>query len=143
MIGTNTYLHFMGNAQEAFNFYKSVFGGEFKNIQHYESLDSGKKMSPEDRKKLIHITLQISDNISIMASDVLNSMEIPFNAGNNFHICIHTENEQEADRLFGALSTEGKIDMPLNKTFWGAYFGMCRDKFGIQWMINFDNQQSR
>ncbi|MGO8056010.1 VOC family protein, partial [Rhizobium leguminosarum] len=74
-------------------------------------------------------------------SDNLESMGHQIIAGDNFHICIHTESEKETDKLFKALSANGKIEMPLNKTFWGAYFGMCRDKFGIQWMVSYDQPQ--
>lgn len=134
------YLHFAGNAETAMNFYKSVFGGTFTSLQRYKDMEGHKKMNTEDLAKLIHIALQIPNGITLMATDVLTSMEIPFIEGNNFHICIQAENNEEVNTLFNKLAEKGKIEMPLNQTFWGAYFGMCRDQFGIQWMINCNNK---
>jgi len=141
MLKVNPYLHFMGKTEEAMNFYKSVFGGEFSIFQRYKDMAGGEKMSEGDQEKMIHISLPIGKGNVLMASDNLESMGHEVKTGDNFHICIHTENEKETDKLFKALSANGKIEMPLNKTFWGAYFGMCRDKFGIQWMISYDQPQ--
>ncbi len=141
MLNVNPYLHFMGKTEEAMNFYKSVFGGEFSIFQRYKDMAGGEKMSEEDQEKMIHISLPIGKGNVLMASDNLESMGHEIIAGDNFHICIHTESEKETDKLFKALSANGKIEMPLNKTFWGAYFGMCRDKFGIQWMLSYDQPQ--
>jgi len=141
MLNVNPYLHFMGKTEEAMNFYKSVFGGEFSIFQRYKDMAGGEKMSEDDQEKMIHISLPIGKGNVLMASDNLESMGHEIIMGDNFHICIHTESEKETDKLFKALSDKGKIEMPLNKTFWGAYFGMCRDKFGIQWMISFDQPQ--
>jgi len=141
MLNVNPYLHFMGKTEEAMNFYKSVFGGEFSIFQRYKDMAGGEKMSEEDQEKMIHISLPIGKGNVLMASDNLESMGHEIIKGDNFHICIHTENEKETDKLFKALSANGKIEMPLNKTFWGAYFGMCRDKFGIQWMLSYDQPQ--
>lgn len=136
MLSINTYLYFTGNAAAAMNYYKSVLGGHFTAQQRYKDMAGGHKMEDEDQEKIIHIALQVTANITIMATDLLPSMQMPFNAGNNFHICIQAENEAEADRLFAGLSEGGKIETPLNKTFWGAYFGTCRDQFDVPWMIN-------
>jgi PhnB protein len=141
MLNVNPYLHFMGKSEEAMNFYKSVFGGEFSIFQRYKDMAGGEKMSDEDQEKMIHISLPIGKGNVLMASDNLESMGHEITTGDNFHICIHTENEKETDKLFKALSANGKIEMPLNKTFWGAYFGMCRDKFGVQWMLRYDQPQ--
>ena len=141
MLNVNPYLHFMGNTEEAMNFYKSVFGGEFSIFQRYKDMAGGEKMSEEDQEKMIHVSLPFGKGNVLMASDNLESMGHQITAGDNFHICLHTESEKETDKLFKALSEKGKIEMPLNKTFWGAYFGMCRDKFGIQWMISYDQPQ--
>ena len=141
MLNINPYLHFMGNTEEAMNFYKSVFGGEFTIIQRFKDMAGGEKMSEEDQEKIIHISLPIGKGTILMATDSLESMGHELTQGNNFHLCLHTESEKETDKLFNALAANGKIEMPLNKTFWGAYFGMCRDKFGIQWMISFDQTQ--
>ena len=131
------YLHFAGNAEEVMLFYKSVLGGEFSILSRYGDIPGGDKIPPHEQQKLIHVSLKVSDSITIMATDVLDTMEQKLDAGNNFHIVIHTESEEETNQLFEKLSDEGDIEMPPNKTFWGSYFGMCRDKFGIQWMIEF------
>ncbi len=131
------YLHFKGNAEEAMNFYKSVFGGEFSGFQRYRDVPGGEKMAAHDRERMIHISLQISPSVTIMASDRMQAAEDELDQGNNYHICVHTESEAESNRFFDALSGGGHVEMPLNKTFWGAYFGMCKDKFGIRWMLNY------
>lgn len=139
----NPYLNFMGNTEDAMNFYKSVFGGEFTLFHRYGDVPGGEKMSAQDQKKIIHISLAINKSMTIMATDTLESMGQPLTAGNNFHIHLQAENEPEADRLFAGLSAGGKVEMPMNKTFFGAYFGMCQDKFGICWMINFTNNKNQ
>jgi PhnB protein len=136
MLKTTPYLHFDGRAEEAMTFYKSILGGEFLIFSRYKDIPGGEKVSAEDRDKVIHITLKVSDNVALMATDLLKSMG-PLQVGNNIHICLHTESEAETDRLFEKLSNGGSIEMPLNKTFWGSYFGMCRDKFGVQWMLEY------
>ena len=89
----------------------------------------------------MHISLKLSPSTTLMASDMLSKDGDALKLGNNFHICLQADNEKEADKLFQALSSGGKIEMPMNKTFWGAYFGMCQDKFGLLWMINFTYTQ--
>ncbi|HYF33489.1 MAG TPA: VOC family protein [Chitinophagaceae bacterium] len=137
MKSIDIYLHFNGNSEKAMNFYKKVLGGEFTNVQRYKDIPGSEKMNEDDKEKMIHISLKVSEQITLMASDTVTQMEGRMNFGNNFHICVQAANEKEADKLFNALSEDGKIEMPMNKTFWGAYFGMCVDKFGIQWMINY------
>ncbi len=141
MLSVNPYLHFMGTTEEAMNFYKSVLGGEFTIFQRYKDVPGGEKMPPEAQEKIMHISLTIGNGHTIMATDTLDSMGQDMITGNNFHLCIQARNEVEVDRIFNGLSAGGKIDMPVNKTFWGAYFGMCRDKFGIQWMVNYSYNQ--
>lgn len=141
MLNFTPYLNFMGHTEEAMNFYKSIFGGEFTIFQRFKDIPGGEKMAAKDQEKIIHVSLSIPPGITLMATDALEAMEQNLIAGNNFHICIHAENEAEANKLFGDLSRDGKVEMPMNKTFWGAYFGMCQDKFGILWMINFDYNQ--
>lgn len=136
MQGADIYLNFNGNSLETFTFYKSIFGGEFMLLQRYKDMPGGDKMSPENQEKIIHISLRLTPHTVLMATDGLGDRgEINF--GNNYHICLQADNEKEADTLFQSLSKDGKIEMPMNKTFWGAYFGMCQDKFGVMWMINF------
>lgn len=137
MLSPDIYLHFADKSEEAFNFYKTVFGGEFIEARKYKDMPGGNKMNPEDQEKMMHISLRISPTTVLMASDVLSGADLLY--GNNIHICLQAESEKEADQLFRKLSKEGKIEMPMNKTFWGAYFGQCRDKFGLYWMINFQH----
>jgi PhnB protein len=141
MQNVDIYLHFNGNSREAFSFYRSVFGGEFLTMQQYKDVPGGDKMSDDDQEKMMHISLKIGPHAVLMASDMLSKDKDIHKTGNNFHICLQAENEKEADKLFQALSNEGKIEMPMNKTFWGAYFGMCQDKFGLLWMINHNYSQ--
>lgn len=131
------YLHFNGNSEKAMTHYKNIFGGEFTALQRYRDIPGSEKMNEADREKMVHIALKISDDTTLMASDSVTKMENGVLFGNNYHICLQAGNEKEADNLFMALSEDGKIEMPMNKTFWGAYFGMCVDKFGVQWMINY------
>jgi PhnB protein len=137
MDSVDIYLHFHGNAETAMNFYRKVFGGEFIAVQRYGDQPGHEKLSPEDKQKLIHISLRLSAHTTLMATDFLAKMDEGVVPGNNFHICLNAGSEKEADKLFEALSSGGKIEMPMNKMFWGAYFGMCLDSFGIKWMINF------
>ena len=137
MLNTNPYLHFMGDAEEAMNFYKSLFGGEFTIFQRYKEVPGGEKMPADAQEKIIHISLTTPKGVIIMASDSVSHLVDGLTFGDNYHICVHAETEEEVDRLFAGLSKKGKVDMPPNKTFWGAYFAMCRDSFGVQWMLNY------
>ncbi len=132
----NPYLNFNGNAEEAFNFYKSVFGGEFKMVQRFKEVPGSEKYSAAEGDKIMHISLPIGNGNFLMASDALESMGQKVNPGNNFYISLEADNKEEAKKLFNGLSSGGKIEMPLEDTFWGAYFGMLKDKFGIKWMIS-------
>ena len=133
----NPYLNFNGNTEEAFNFYKSVFGGEFRSLVRFKDTPEADKMAEGDRDKIMHIALPIGNGNILMATDALESMGQKLTTGNNFYISIHTESREEADKIYKALSDGGKIEMPIGDTFWGDYFGMFADKFGIQWMVNF------
>lgn len=128
----------MGNTEAAMNFYRSVFGGEFITFERFKDSPGFEKMPKQDQEKIMHASLPMGKSNMLMATDVLDSMELSVTQGNNFYIFVQTESEEETDRLFKKLSEGGKIEMPVNKTFWGAYCGMCRDQFGIQWMINYD-----
>jgi PhnB protein len=142
MLNINAYLHFMGKTEEAMNFYKSILGGEFTIFGRFRDVPGAENMSPEDQKKIMHISLTTKNGTVIMATDSLESMGQQVNFGNNVHLCIQAESEPEVDKLFAALSAGGKVEMPVNKTFWGAYFGMCQDKYGVQWMINYTYNQN-
>jgi PhnB protein len=135
------YLNFPGNTEEAFNFYKSVFGGEFAMLQRFSDTPHGGEMGEEDRNKIMHISLQVMPGFYIMATDALESMGFKLNMGNNSYIALMPDSRDEAKRLFDGLSAGGKVEMPLEDMFWGAYYGAFTDKFGVQWMINYSTTQ--
>jgi len=137
MKAITTYFNFLGNTEDAMNFYKSVFGGEFTTLARFKDTPGSENMQPHERDKIMNITLTTKSGAVLMATDFLESMEQKVELGNNIHLVIHTDSEEEVDSLFKALSAGGKVEMPVNKTFWGAYFGMCEDKFGIKWMLNY------
>lgn len=141
MAQVNPYLTFNGNCEEAFTFYKSVFGGEFPYIGRFKDMPSDKPLPPEAADLIMHVSLPISKETTIMGSDSSEAFGHVTKMGDNISLSINTESEEEATRLFNALSAGGKITMPLGKTFWGAYFGMFTDKFGINWMVNYDYNQ--
>ncbi|CAN5390707.1 VOC family protein [soil metagenome] len=136
----NPYLTFNGNCEEAFLFYKSAFGGEFPYVGRFKEMPpmDGKSVPTEEAEKIMHISLPISKETILMGSDTSNTFGPPPVAGSNFSISITADSQGEADKLFNALAEDGSIRMPMDKTFWGSYFGMLTDKFGIAWMISFD-----
>lgn len=135
----NPYLNFDGKAEEAFMFYKSVFGGEFVGeIMRVGNTPDSEGFSDEEKNRVMHIALPIGGDL-LMASDILPSMGQKLNPGNSNYISIFPESRQEADLLFDALSVDGEIEMPLQDQFWGDYFGSFVDQFGVYWMINFSN----
>jgi PhnB protein len=140
MTTANIYLNFNGNCEEAFLFYKSIFGGEFPYVGRYKDMPQkeGCPSMPEAMQNLImHISLPIGKETVIMGSDVGGDWAPSFRQGNNFSISLNTDSKEEADRLFNGLSAGGTVTMPMESTFWGDYFGMFTDKFGINWMISF------
>ncbi len=133
----NAYLNFAGNAEEAFEFYRSVFGGEFSSVVRFKDLPmEGVTIPPEDENKMMHISLPIGEDNTLMASDALRSMGQEVRQGNNNYISLHPDTREEADRIFSALSDGADIEMPIGDQVWGDYFGSLKDKFGIGWMIN-------
>lgn len=138
MISINPYLNFMGHTEEAMQFYRSVFGGEFVAFQRFNDSPGHEKMPQKEQGLIMHASLPMGNTNVLMATDTLESMGQTLVTGNNFSLVVNTESEAETDRLFDALSKGGKITMPLNRTFWGAYFGMCTDKYGIQWMLSYE-----
>lgn len=141
MATTNIYLTFEGNCKAAFDFYKSVFGGDFPHVGKFGDMPEtdGKKISEEDKEKIMHISLPISKETVLMGSDAGTDWGQGLTIGNNFSIAINADSREEADKLFNGLSEGGTITMPLQETFWGAYFGMFVDKFNINWMMNYDD----
>src|SRR3990167_5780832 len=134
----NPYLNYNGNAEEAFNFYKSVFGGEFTKIIRLKDISSPEyPVAENDANKIMLIALPIGKNI-LMANDVPESMGQVNENENRSKISISVESKEEADKLFNGLSAGGKTEMPMADSSGGSYFGMFRDKYGIEWMINFD-----
>ena len=134
----NPHINFNGNAEEAFNFYKSVFGGEFAIIMRFKDLSSPEfPVAEKDADKIMHIALPVGNNI-LMANDVPESMGRTNENENRSKISISAESKEEADKLFNGLSEGGKIEMPIADSPWGSYFGMFRDNFGIEWMVDFD-----
>ncbi|WP_268846164.1 VOC family protein [Flavobacterium aestivum] len=143
MTTVNVYLTYEGNCEEAFNFYKSIFGGEFSYLGRFKEMPPQEGTSPitaEEGEKIMHISLPISKETILMASDTGGEWCAKVTQGNNFSVSINTDSQKEADRLFNGLSAGGQITMPMEKTFWGSYFGMFTDKFGINWMVSFDEQ---
>ena len=133
----NPHINFNGNAEEAFNFYKSVFGGEFATLVRLKDLPNLEHISENDANKIMHIALPIGKNI-LMANDVPESMGRVNENENRSKISISAESKEEADKLFNGLSVGGKVEVPIDDSPWGSYFGMFRDKFGIEWMVDFD-----
>lgn len=138
----NPYLNFKGTTEEAFNFYKTVFGGEFINVQRFRDSPEGDKTPEADKDKLMHIALSIGDGNVLMGTDAIGGMADQLVEGNNFHLSVNAESEGETARIFHALAEGGKVTIPLAVMFWGAYFGMVTDRFGIQWMVNYDTKTS-
>ena len=136
MKSINPYLNFPGNTEEAFNFYKKVFGGDFAGgVFRFNDTPDSDKLSEGDRQKVMHVALPMGKDNMIMATDALESMGFKVTFGNNFYISIHTDSREEADKLFNGLSEGGKVEMPMADQFWGDYFGSLADKFGVRWMV--------
>ena len=137
MTKLNPYLTFDGNAEEAFNFYRSVFGGEFSSIVKFKDMPiPGVQLAEADQEKVMHVGLPIGDEL-LMASDAMETLGQKVTPGNNLYISAHPDTKEEADRLFNALSEGGKVEMPIADQMWGDYYGSFTDKFGVGWMINF------
>lgn len=146
MTSVNVYLTFNGNCEEAFNFYKSVFGGEFPYIGRFNEMppqEGMKPLSAEEGKRIMHVSLQISKETALMGSDTGGEWASGFKQGTNFSISISTDTKEEAERIFNGLSAGGTVTMPLAKTFWSECFGMFTDKFGISWMMSYDDGKNK
>ena len=141
MTTVNVYLMFDGNCEQAFKFYQSVFGGEIPYMGRYGDMppsEAGKVSTDAD--KIMHVSLPISKETVLMGSDCGGEWAADYKQGTNFSISINTDSQKEADRLFGALSDGGLVKMAMNQTFWGDYFGMLTDKFGVNWMVSFSSK---
>lgn len=146
MTTVNIYLTFEGNCKQAFDFYKSVFGGDFHYISTFGEMPPQEGMPPisDDMKdKIMHISLPISKETVLMGSDTGGEWSPDFKVGTNFAISISTDSKENADNFFNKLTEDGNVKMPMNQTFWGDYFGMFTDKFGIGWMVSFNEGQKK
>ena len=137
MKSINSYLNFPGNTEEAFNFYKSVFGGNFSMVQRFKDTPESGNVPENEKEKLVHISLPMGNGNILMGTDALESQGQKLTVGNNFSLYIEADSKEEAEKLFNGLGKGGKVTMPLADTFWGAYYGMVTDKFGIQWMVGY------
>ena len=134
----NPHINFNGNAEEAFNFYKSVFGGEFARVVRFKDIANPEfPLDKKDENKILHIALPIGNNV-LMANDVPDFLGKVNENEHRSKISISTESKDEADKLFNGLSAGGSIEVPIADSPWGSYFGMFRDKYGIEWMVDFD-----
>lgn len=134
----NPHINFNGNAEEAFNFYKSVFGGEFAKIVRFKDISNvGFPLDEAEADKIMHIALPIGKNV-LMANDVPSFMGKTNENENRSKISVSAESKEEADKIFNGLSAGGQVEMPIADSPWGSYFGMFRDKYGIEWMVDFD-----
>ena len=141
MSKVSTYFNFPRSTEEAFNFYKSVFGGEFGGggIARFGDMppqEGMPSMAEEDKNLIMHIELPILGGHVLMGTDAPDSLGFKVNFGNNVHLNLEPDTREETKKLFDALSVDGQVTMQLQDTFWGAYYGSCTDKFGVQWMLN-------
>lgn len=146
MTTVNVYLNFNGNCEDAFLFYKSVFGGEFPYVGRFKDMPPQEGMPPipkEMENQIMHVSLPISKETMLMGSDIGGDWAPSFKQGNNFSISINTDSKEKANSLFKGLSEGGQVTMPLADTFWGDYFGMFTDKFGVNWMVSFNANQNQ
>jgi PhnB protein len=145
MATVGTYLNFTRNTEEAFNFYRSVFGGEFQGgINRFGDIpptDGAPQIAAGDKNLVMHIALPILGGHLLMGTDAPETMGFNVNIGNNVHISLHPDTRKQTADLFKKLSDAGKVTMDLQDTFWGAYYGSCTDRFGVQWMFNCESKE--
>jgi PhnB protein len=132
------YLNFDGQAEEAMTFYQSVLGGDFEGGISYFGEAPGMDLPEEEKNRVMHIGLKISENLKIMASDTSPSTGQSWIKGNHNHISLHADSIEQGEHIFNQLSEGGSIEMAYQKTFWGAHFGSFEDKFGIGWMVSYN-----
>ena len=137
MLTINPYLNYNGKPEEAFKFYQSVFGGELSEINRFKDMPHAENIPEQDREKVMHVSLPVGKGNVLMGSDIMGSMASNFKQGNNFYISISPQSRDETERIFKELSKDGKVEMELEKTFWGSYFGMFQDRYGINWMLDY------
>jgi len=141
MATLNPYLYFNGNCKEAFNLYKSLFQKEFTYLGRYQDVpQTDRQIFKETDEKIMHVSLPISKETVLMGADNQEAYT-ELLTYSNFSLIVHTDTREEADRLFNGLSEGGQIKMPMNQTFWGSYYGICIDKFGIMWKITTESEK--
>ena len=133
----STYINFDGNCREAFEFYRSVFGGEFAVMETFRNGPGDMGMPEDELDNIMHVSFPIGSSV-LMGSDMPSTFGPPVKQGNNFSISYGATSREESDDLFGKLAKGGTVSMPMQDMFWGSYFGSCTDKFGINWQINFE-----
>ena len=141
MSTVNVYLNFMGNTLEVFEFYKRVFGWEFSHLQKFRdipNLPGFENMTHEEQNWVMHVELPLLGNMLLMGTDMVKSFGHTLQIGNNVSLSLNVDSKQEAEKYFAWISQNGVVEMPLQDAFWGAYFGMCVDQYGVRWMINHD-----
>jgi PhnB protein len=145
MARVSTYLNFAGNTEEAFNFYKSVFGtefvGEIDRMGDVPPQEGQPELSEEDKNLVMNVQLPIVGGHLLMGTDATESMGFKVNQGNNVYINLEPDTRAETEKLFNALGDGGEVEMPLQVMFWGDYFGSLTDKYGVRWMFNCDEKQ--
>lgn len=133
----NPYLNFNGNTEEVFNFYRSVFGGEFAMVMRFGDMPGEQPLPEENKNMIMHIALPLGSSV-LMGTDAPESMGFKLTTGNNTYISVSTESKEETDQIFEKLSEDGTVHMKPEQMFWGAYYCSFADKFGIQWMLSYD-----
>ena len=134
----HTYLNFAGNAEEAFRFYRAIFGGEFSSVVRFKDMAMpGVNIPKADESKIMHIALPVGKDGLLMASDALESLGQKITHGNDVYIFVQPDSKDEAKRIFDALSGGGAVEMPIADQIWGDYYGSVRDKFGVQWIVDY------
>ncbi|MBL7771922.1 MAG: VOC family protein [Chitinophagaceae bacterium] len=144
MISATIYLNFNGTCEAAFNHYKNVLGSDFSMLMRFNQMppeEGQPALSEEEGNKIMHVSLPVGEHTSIMGSDIGGPWTEYYKEGSNFQINLNIDTKEEANRIFAGLSENGHVNMPLADTFWGSYFGMCTDAYGINWMINVDQEQ--
>jgi len=143
MKAAHPYLNFPGNAEEAFEFYRSVFGGDFSAVVRFRDFgEDGMGVPGDELDKIAHIGLALAGGVYLMASDVVSSSPAALTAGNNFYITLQPDDADEAKRLFDGLSGGGEVEMDLQRTGWAELYGSFADRFGVRWMINYEGDVS-
>ena len=135
----NIYLTFDGNCREVFDNYKSIFGGDYMAFETYANGPPDVQVADADKDKVMHVSLPVGNSV-LMGSDTVEGFGGPVTVGNNFSISVVGQSKEHCDEVFGKLADGGTVTMPLQETFWGSYFGSCRDRFDINWMVNYDMQ---